>query len=326
MSLVVNVFVVILLTILVRILGYALLTWKKLSKIPSFPGGWVYPIGHFPLIYNFSRRNNCGVADAAMLLMNQMLQDNPDIREAGLFKMFVGPFPFVCVVSPEISESVAKAPQTHLPKSFVYHTLDIAFVGLLTLNGEKYKYHRKTLVPAFDFKIVQGLTSHVSERYMKLKETIMEYIGNNDGILPDVESQMQMMTLSVMYDTAGVYIDFGCLLEKMHQEFIADYNFMQQFLMNRIFTPWLLLDFLLPFYQQGRDILNCIKTFHSLGKDIMDEALLNIEMQNENNNNNENKKRKRLNFMEILIRENRKNPHEFTLDDVQGEFRNFIVA
>src|SRR5687767_16015012 len=82
----------------VYLVKYLIFLWK-LRSIPTIPGG-VPVFGHLLVIWRLQRERNISVTEA-VYAVGRMGFDNPVFREKGIFKFYLGPMPFVVVVSPD---------------------------------------------------------------------------------------------------------------------------------------------------------------------------------------------------------------------------------
>lgn len=296
---------------------------KKVSSIPTAPHASRIPlVGHLPILFKIYRENNLTASSAVFSFIKQVHKESPEITRIGVFKILLGPIPFIAVTCPEFAELLLKRP--HLPKSFLYRALEIGINGLITLNGEKYRYHKRLLTPAFDVHILQTLPSIVHKRVMLMMKEIKEAVETKDGIIDDISLLAAKMAGFIILDSSGAGIDVGSLVENYDVDSILhDWNITKTFVSDRFIQPWLLFDSLLPFFEYGRRASAAMQRMLSLGDkgfSLLRESLRQKEQQSKLD------ERKFRTYLEIMVRENEKNPETFTKEDVMGELRTFIAT
>jgi len=99
--------------------------------------------------------NKTDFPEAGFELLRICIANDPSIQEAGVFKIWFGYYPVVCVIRPEQAEVLFRSP--HLPKAWFYKyvTITPTGVGIVSANGDIWKSHRKLLAPGFNYKVVE---------------------------------------------------------------------------------------------------------------------------------------------------------------------------
>ena len=317
--------------VLVSIFGFKYLLgyidyWKKMSTIPTGPYMSRIPfIGHVPALLASKRKHKCSMMRAAFLAIREKFDEFPEYEKMGIFKVFLGPVPFVVVTSPETAGVMLK--RTNLGKSFHYKAFNIFFRGLVDLNGDEYKFHRKLLSPAFDIKILQGLPEIISKRAKEFICLIDKSIEANNGVIDNISIPIIKSSLKTILESAGVDYDVGRFAdEDFNDQFVNDFMRMMRFVAARSVQPWLLIDWLSQLSDYGRKGMAATKKLVALFEDLYEVMKETMEKEKNNKLDENQNARKKASYLEIMIRENERNPDLFTKKDVLGEFKTFALA
>lgn len=304
---------------------YLIFLWR-LRSIPTIPGG-VPVFGHLLMIWRFQRERDISVTEA-VYAVGRMGFDNPDFRKKGIFKFYLGPMPFVVVVSPEIIQTLLQ--EHNLPKSFIYHTMNLATEGLVNMQtSERWKRHRKLLTPAFHFEILEGLSPIIHSQTKRMIDELEESLGcNDDGsrVIKSIEPFVARNTFRILCESS-----MGSKLEHLSDSYFDEtvhaYNEMEGFLVDRMFLPWMMIDSLLPFYERGRRCQKLVKDVLSFASMIFEEGRKSF-LANWNPISDQEEVQKKPSFIDILFREimSPSSSHPFTSKDAWDEFTIFLAA
>uniref|UniRef100_A0A8C7X5F8 Uncharacterized protein n=1 Tax=Oryzias sinensis TaxID=183150 RepID=A0A8C7X5F8_9TELE len=139
--------------------------WFEMKPIPGLEK--TYPIIGNSLYF----KANAGE------FFNQILEFCDTFRDEPLFKIWVGPVPFVVLFHSETVEKVLSNP-VHLDKSFAYTFLHPWLgTGLLTSTGKKWKQRRRILTPTFHFSILTDFLEVMNEQAELLVEKLDKLAG-----------------------------------------------------------------------------------------------------------------------------------------------------
>lgn len=307
---------------------------RHMYRIPTAPGAY-FLLGHIPLMYQIKREKKCNESQALHLMIEGFLRDET-IAKDGLFKVFFGPVPLVIVTSAEAASPLLKSKT--LPKSFIYKYLDMAAIGLANLNGDKWKYHRKLLTPAFDYKMIQELPSiltsngHSLER--ELERNVME-----SGTIQNMGALMSLYALRVLLESAVGLNDetMSDILQKNGSDVIekleATFDESANILIERMLLPWNYFDSIFKMTKLGRRMVKLLGFMTGLVQQVLDRRKQDLAEGKSDPNHNDNdisssnnNRKKKTTFIDILLKEQESNPSQFTQQDVDGELRTFMAA
>jgi cytochrome P450 len=294
---------------------------SKMSKIPSAPGSWPL-FGHLPMIFQIMRKESCNESQAMHYMIESFVSDEK-LSKDGMFKVYFGPIPIVVVTSPEPTGILLKSKT--LPKSFIYKYLDLAAVGLANLNGDVWKYHRKLLTPAFDYKMVQGLPDILTSNGKMLVKELDEDVKTS-GKIKNMNSLMSLYSLRVLLESAlGLNDATMCeIFESSNGHEVIDkletvFDQMSNILIERMLMPWNFFDnifMLTPLGKRAKKLLDYMTGLIRMVVDRRQEDISSGKVATTDKNT----------FMDILLREHETNPNMFTDKDVDGELRTFLAA
>jgi cytochrome P450 len=263
-----------------------------------------------------------------MELIENSVKERREILLNGIFKIYLGPLPIIVVTSPEAAGHLLKRPI--VIKSFLTKIFNVVFRGLVDLNEEEYKFHRKILEPAFDFQILQSLPSIVTERINEFYSMIEEAIQSNNGVINDIRMPIMRHTLKVILSSGGVEFDVEDFADNVHDDqSIDDFLTAEAFVAELMVQPWLLIGKAYLFFEFGRKANEAVERILKSGEALfekMKKGMKSDALCNELNDSHGKMNKKKSTYMEILIRENLRNPIAFDDEAVMGEFKTFVAA
>lgn len=294
---------------------------SHMRRIQTAAGAWPL-LGHVPLLFKIKSDEKCNDSQALHIMIERMIESSDEIRKNGLFKLFMGPIPLVIVTSAEPASILLKSKT--LPKSFIYKYLDMAAVGLANLNGDKWKYHRKLLTPAFDYKIIQDLPAILISNGSSL-QAVLQKTAETTGTVDNLGALMSLYALRVLLESAvGLNEEtMSDILNKNGantiEELEATFDESANLLMERMLYPWNYFDCIYKMTSAGKRMQDLLDFMTGLVQQVLQRRKEEIEMQSSQES-------KKTTFIEILLREHEQRPDTFTQADVDGELRTFLAA
>lgn len=300
--------------------------YRKVSTLPSPPGHWL--TGHHDILQGIERTSGGNTSEALYQYAGAVSQVE-EFKKKGLFVIWVGPIPVVLVTRPEPAELLLRRP--NLPKSFTYKAMDMALgKGLVNSNGYHWKSHRKLLSPAFDFGMSDNFIPSIMKNTNILLTAFQDSIDKKDGIVEDITPLFASASFAILSDVAiGISRDTTSeRFRKVDKALVESANI----IVDRMMNPWLLNDFLFSFTSDGKKLIRLLNEViypyvDSVYQEKRDKAVKTLKQQLDTvNDDGDRRTTEKLSFVDILIRENLRRPHEFTKADVQSEFRTFLSA
>lgn len=301
--------------------------YRKVSTLPSPPGHWL--TGHHDILQGIEKTSG-GNTSEALYQYAEAVSKVEQFKKKGLFVIWLGPMPVVLVTRPEPTELLLRRP--NLPKSFTYKALDMAIgKGLVNSNGYHWKSHRKLLSPAFDFGMMDNFIPSLTKNTDILLTAFQDSIDKKDGIIEDITPLFASTSFAILSDIAiGITRDTHSeIFRKVDKALVESANI----IVDRMMKPWLLNDFLFSFTSDGKKLNRLLNEviypyIDSVYQEKRDKAvkILKQQLDTTNDDGDRGKSTEKLSFVDILIRENLRRPHEFTEADVQSEFRTFLSA
>ncbi|XP_059621811.1 cytochrome P450 4c21-like [Phlebotomus argentipes] len=157
--------------------------------------------------------------------------------------LWLGPRMYLLVSDPKLIQSVLFAPET-LNRDDIYDFVNVLgdAGGLLTLNGQTWKNHRKNLNPCFNVKILQSYMPIFNEKAGIMMKNLTARLHKGPF---DFYEFMDACTLDMICQTtlgAEMNIQKG-----QNQDYLYACNNLLPMIGIRIFSPWLYPDFLFKF-------------------------------------------------------------------------------
>ena len=266
----------------------------------------------------------------------QILIGMSSLFREGMCLLWMGPMPHILIISAEAAEPILTNNKL-LCKSTQYEFFSpLVGTGLLNGSGEKWRYHRKLLTPAFHFKILDQSLNAIRRNGKILVVKLLKESLMNHGMISNLQQTILLCTLDVICETAmnnrinaqsdpeAKYVKAGHELALMT--------------MDRICKPWLYPDFIYYRTATGKKYISLINFMHSFDESII--ATRQQEMHQEliakksidrkgyltTHDEHHNRQRKREPFIDTLISEHLSRPEQFTYLDVRDEAANFMGA
>ena len=227
-----------------------------------------------------------------------------EVFDSGVYRVNCGPVILIVVTSPEAAEVIFKRP--NIQKSFLYNVSNIFGKGILNIYGDKFKYHKKVVAPFF-------ATDHVFKRVHEQFYRLTDAIDKN-GVISDIHDaviKFSEATVAGAVSRLPIYSE-----EKQQTQRLEHLELMLNSMVTRYAKPWLFPDFLLPFFEDGKDILEFVEKQRDYAKNLLQMSKNHVDTEVNNNLNSKHQ----VPLLNLLIQEHERNPDIFTDDDVIGAY------
>ncbi|XP_072262254.1 cytochrome P450 4V2 [Pyxicephalus adspersus] len=280
--------------------------WKIMRPIPG-------PGPNFPL-----------VGDALVLkpsgedFFQQIVEYTEALRDLPLFKLWIGPLPFLIVYHAETVEPILSSSK-HMDKSFAYKFLHPWLgLGLLTSTGEKWRIRRKMITPTFHFAILAEFLEVMNEQSKVLVDKLSTRVGKGSfNCFMDVT----LCALDIICETA-----MGTKIQAQNNsdsDYIKAIYEMSDLIHRRQKMPWLWPDFVYSRLQAGKRHAKNLKILHSFtDKTILERAqeLKNAEACPDDST----KLKKRSAFLDMLLKVTDDAGNSLSHRDIREEVDTFM--
>ncbi|KTF92719.1 hypothetical protein cypCar_00024555 [Cyprinus carpio] len=324
---------VILLTyITYQLLKNYLHNWKELKPVPGI--GNTYPF----------------IGDALQFKSNagdffcQVVGYTKEFWDAPLFKLWIGPIPFLILYHAETIETVLNNP-VHMDKAYAYKFLHPWLgTGLLTSTGDKWRHRRKMLTPTFHFSILTEFLEVMNEQAEVLIEKLEKQAGKGpfncfnyitlcalDIICVRVAMQISLFEDVDKYQNSkqNCYISETAMGKKIYaqsnhdSEYVRSVYRMSDIITKRQRMPWYWPDFVYNYFGEGREHNRSLKVLHSFTESVINERteyITYIESDSESDQG----MRKRRAFLDMLLKTTDEDGKKLTHKDIQEEVDTFM--
>lgn len=261
---------------------------NRINQINCIPGIKSYPL--IGTTYMFYGKNRNEVFD--------MLR-NEAARFKYISRLWIGPFPEVCIRKAEYVEKVIGSTK-NLEKSFGYKFIRYWLGdGLLISGGEKWQKHRKMITPTFHFSILETFFEVFSEKSKILVERLNGHCGT--GVPFDIYTYLTKVTLDIICEAAmGVSVRAQ---EQGRNEYVDSVYNASQLIMRRIVRPWLHPSFIYNRTEEGKQFDFCLKILHGYTNDVI-QLRKTTRQQKKNQQIEISAKKRRLAFLDLLLEAN----------------------
>nr|AZR39479.1 cytochrome P450 [Agasicles hygrophila] len=237
-----------------------------------------------------------------------------------LCKIWFGPKLYIAVSNPEHIEKVLNSPKA-LDKDYLYKFLSFAIgEGLITARGQKWKKHRKAIMPAFNQKILDNYQKVFAQKSAIFTNILLENSGNKEL---DLAALLANCTLDMICETAlGLDMD----MQKTNMDFFMNLDKLMEITCLRIFKVWHHLTFTFPLFPISKEYVKCLNTFLNFTSAIIKKKLdvfnsnlprkgsLTIEDKNI-------KEKENLAFLDLIMENS-----NFTEEELREEVNLFLIA
>ncbi|XP_037621087.1 cytochrome P450 4V2 [Sebastes umbrosus] len=302
----ISIFIATLTYITYRLLSSYLHKWFTMKPIPEAEGTYLF-IGN---ALQFK-------ADAGDFF--RQIQDfTREFSDAPLFKLWVGPVPFVVLFRHETVEPVLTN-AVHMEKAYAYKFLyPWLGTGLLTSTGPKWRQRRKMLTPTFHFSILTDFLEVMNEQAEILVEKLGKQAGKGQF---DCFSHITLCALDIICETAmgkKIYAQ-----SNSDSVYVKSVYKMSDIVSRRQRSPWFWLDFVYNFFGEGREHDRTLKILHSFTNKVIHERMENISYT-ESDSDSDQGARKRRAFLDMLLKTTDEEGNRMSHQDIQEEVDTFM--
>ncbi|XP_014897490.1 cytochrome P450 4V8 [Poecilia latipinna] len=301
-----SIFIAALTYITYQLLSGYLHKWFGMKSIPGT--GFTYPFIGDALMF----KTNAGD------FFGQIVGFTQDFKDAPLFKIWVGPIPFVVLFHAENVEKILGNP-VHLTKAFAYKFLHPWLgTGLLTSTGQKWRQRRKILTPTFHFSILTDFLQVMNEQAEILVEKLEKKAGKGSF---NCFSDVTLCALDIICETAmgrKIYAQ-----SDSESEYVKCVYRMSDIVSHRQRTPWFWPDFIYYFFGEGKNHDKTLKILHSFTYKVIKERSENLSYI-ESDSDSDHGKRKRQAFLDMLLKTTDEDGNKLSHQDIQEEVDTFM--
>ncbi|XP_068445341.1 cytochrome P450 4V8 [Clinocottus analis] len=301
-----SVFVAILTYLTYRLLSDYLHKWFTMKPIPE-------AAGTYPFIGN-ALQFEANAGD----FFRQIEDLTRDFRDAPLFKLWIGPIPFVILFHAETVEAILTN-SVHMEKAYAYNFLHPWLrTGLLTSTGDKWRQRRKMLTPTFHFSILTDFLDVMNEQAEILVKKLEKQAGKGEF---DCFSHITLSALDIICETA--------MGKKIHAQSQSDSEYvkrvykMSDIVSRRQRSPWFWPDFLYNYFGEGREHDETLEILHSFTSDVIKERA-EILSNTESKGDSEQSTKKRQAFLDMLLKTTYEDGSTMSHQDIQEEVDTFM--
>lgn len=220
------------------------------------------------------------------------------------------------LVNPGDMELVLNS-QKHMEKSYVYNFLrNWLGDGLLLSTGEKWHTRRKLLTPAFHLQIMQEFLVSFNEETEELVKKIN--IALEDSNVIHIKPLVSWFTLQSLGDTAMGFetIDEGILIDYRKKVLR-----MGDFFLERLFKPWLHLNFIYERTKTGFDEKVVVQGLHRFSETVIRRRKM---MHKDIADGRDIFYKKKMALLDMLIKEQQNGKVSLTDQDIREEVDTFM--
>ncbi|XP_073697831.1 cytochrome P450 4V8 isoform X1 [Garra rufa] len=301
-----SVCVILLTYITYQLLKNYLHNWKQLKPIPGI--GNTYPFIGNALQF----KANAGDFFCQVVGYTKEFWNSP------LFKLWIGPVPFLILYHAETIETVLNNP-VHMDKAYAYKFLHPWLgTGLLTSTGDKWRHRRKLLTPTFHFSILNEFLEVMNEQ----AEVLIDKLEKQAGKGPfNCFSHITLCALDIICETAmgkKVYAQ-----SNHDSEYVRSVYRMSDIIARRQRMPWYWPDFVYNYFGEGREHNRSLKVLHSFTESVINERAEYIHYV-ESDSESDQGMRKRRAFLDMLLKTTDEDGKNLTHKDIQEEVDTFM--
>ncbi|XP_029356961.1 cytochrome P450 4V8 [Echeneis naucrates] len=302
----VSIFIATLTYITYKLLSSYLHKWFEMKPIPGVEGTYLF-IGNA-----LQFKANAGD------FFRQIQDFAHEFCDVPLFKLWVGPVPFVVLFHAETVETVLTNP-VHMDKAYAYKFLyPWLGTGLLTSTGSKWRQRRKMLTPTFHFSILTDFLEVMNEQAEILVKKLEKQAGKGPF---NCFSHVTLCALDIICETAmGKKVNAQ---NNSDSEYIKSVYRMSDIISRRQRTPWFWPDFVYNYFGEGREHDRTLKILHSFTYKVIRERAEDISNA-ESDSNSDQGMRKRQAFLDMLLKTTYEDGSKMSHQDIQEEVDTFM--
>ncbi|NWH56921.1 CP4V2 protein, partial [Geococcyx californianus] len=305
-----------------------LLTIVAMCSLPSVMGYWrrwwiIKPIPGispcYPVLGNALLLERKGEG-----FFKQLQTYVEEFRRWPLFKLWIGPLPFVILYQPDNVEVILTSSK-HIEKSYLYKFLHPWLgTGLLTSTGSKWRSRRKMITPTFHFEILTDFLEVMNEQGVILLEKLEKHVDKEPF---DVFLDVTLCALDIICETA-MGKNIGAQQNKDSEYVRAIYR-MSELIQQRQKSPWLWPDLAYMLFKEGREHDRNLKILHNFTDTVIAEKAAELENAkqmkcNTSDNCEGNDSRKRKAFLDMLLSVTDDEGNKLSYRDIREEVDTFM--
>ncbi|GFG37750.1 hypothetical protein Cfor_02942, partial [Coptotermes formosanus] len=225
------------------------------TRVNKLHGPTRYPIVGTDLSYVFLKRTE--------LFKHALMIEQ---KFSPIFRTWTANKPQVHLLQPEDVGVILRSSE-HLDKTEPYEFLqDWLGTGLLTSTGQKWHSHRKMITPTFHFTILDSFVEVFSEKGEILISKLRKEVGSQGfNICPYITK----CTLDIICETAmGTPVHAQ---DDRGSDYVKAVHDMGEIIINRLFRPWLYLNFIFKMSAIGRRNDECLRVLHGFTNKMIQE-------------------------------------------------------
>ncbi|KFM65323.1 Cytochrome P450 4c3, partial [Stegodyphus mimosarum] len=316
------------LMISLSIIYYIYNTKKCKAPVKMIPGPKVngFITNVVPLISIFRNK----AASNTVLFFQVVCAYSHVFRKEGMWLFWGGLKQVLILYKAETVEPVLNSNEI-LNKGFEYEFVTpMLKEGLLTSKGNKWRYRRKLLTPAFHFRILDEFIPIFNEQAQIFASKIAALIAKETWI--DIAPLTSLCTLDIICETAmGKKINAQ---GNSTSPYVQALHKLCKAATDRLLRPWVWPDFIYYRTTEGRTFKNCLKIMDNFTRQVVverkEEKLKEREVCDHENGAMDDdmigrKCRRRLALLDLLLDLHLKD-ESFTLEDIAEEVDNFMFA
>ncbi|XP_008280300.1 cytochrome P450 4V8 [Stegastes partitus] len=289
-----------------KLLSSYLHQWFEMKPIPEVEG--TYPIIGNALMF----KNNAGD------FFNQIQELTREFSDRPLFKVWIGPVPFVVLYHSETVEPILTNP-VHMEKSYSYTFLHPWLgTGLLTSTGTKWRQRRKMLTPTFHFSILTDFLEVMNEQAEVLLGKLEKQAGKGSF---NCFSHITLCALDIICETAmgkNIYAQ-----SNSDSEYVQCVYKMSDIVSRRQRKPWLWSDFVYNYFGEGQEHDKTLKILHSFTYKVINEKAENMSYTESDSDSDQGVKKRRA-FLDMLLKTEDEDGNKMSHQDIQEEVDTFM--
>ncbi|KAH0616153.1 hypothetical protein JD844_027058 [Phrynosoma platyrhinos] len=246
-----------------------------------------------------------------------------EFRNIPLFKLWVGPLPFLILYHPDTVEVIlsnSKYIQKSYPYKFLHPWLG---TGLLTSTGKKWRSRRKMLTPTFHFTILADFLDVMNEQANILVQKLEKHVDKEPF---DCFLYITLCALDIICETA-MGKNVGAQNNKDSEYVRAIYR-MSELIHHRQKSPWFWPDLIYSLFQEGREHSKNLKILHTFTDNVIAEKASQLKNQKHKSdaviNGEQSKSKVRRAFLDMLLNTTDENGKKMSYLDIREEVDTFM--
>ncbi|XP_069711994.1 cytochrome P450 4V2 [Phaenicophaeus curvirostris] len=241
-----------------------------------------------------------------------------EFRKWPLFKLWIGPVPFVILYHPENVEVILTSSK-HIEKSYLYKFLQPWLgTGLLTSTGNKWRSRRKMITPTFHFEILTDFLEVMNEQGVILLEKLEKHVDKEPF---DVFLDITLCALDIICETA-MGKNIGAQ-ENKDSEYVRAIYRMSDLIQQRQKSPWFWSDFTYKLFKEGREHDTNLKILHNFTDKVIAEKAAELEHSKQRNCEESGSKRRKA-FLDMLLSATDDEGNKLSYTDIREEVDTFM--